>query len=152
MTCPKCNSVGCNGDHGCLGSPMVYDGPEEKPMSDVDLIQRWGVRLHGATEPICQRMADGYWTPYQEAAAHIADVRAEIKAHERNAQIHGDTLQMLNDAETQVAQLQSRVDAFESALRIIISNDCRARGVTQDSAIKEVQDELLRTALGGQHD
>jgi len=51
---------------------------EPPPAGDDGELVRYGVRWKSRTEPICEPMPDGYWTPWHIAAARIAALNAEV--------------------------------------------------------------------------
>lgn len=55
-------------------------------MSEADTeLARYGVAWNGPTNPICQEMNDGLWTPWRVAHAEIARLRAERDALAKDA-------------------------------------------------------------------
>jgi hypothetical protein len=51
----------------------------EIEVTQADDLQRWGFRWKGHDHGTHELMDDGYWTPWHEAAATIASLRAEIE-------------------------------------------------------------------------
>jgi hypothetical protein len=78
-----------------------------------DKLVRYGIRWNGPTEPICEPMEDGYWTPWHIAQALIEEAYQERKKWAKLIRLAADSNDDL------VQKLQTSIEK----LRPPIGND-----------------------------